>query len=125
MKYMLSFKWSSSDPEETREAMDLIKQIDSIGLEQVLSLLAGYFSLNPEYSSTCLVSLLWEGQIQKFKEIRALAVAILKRKVNPERLELISLQLVQALKYEQIRESYEESESALKDFLLEMAVEHK
>jgi len=49
------------------------------------------------------------------------AIQCLKQ-IDLERLDLISLQLVQALRYEEITEQYQMSDSPLKDYLIQMSI---
>ena len=73
--------------------MSLLHEWETIELEQALSLLGGFFSLNPEYSSMCVVNPPKEEHIKKFKKIRNVAISCLKT-IPVEKLDLISLQLV-------------------------------
>ena len=65
-----------------------------------------------------------ENQIKRFKKIRNLAVQCLKQ-IDIKRLDLVSLQLVQALRYEEIRDQYFDCDSPLKDHLIDMAVKNE
>ena len=85
--------------------------------------MGGFFSLNPEYQSLCVVENPKDDIAKRFKKIRTLAIQCLKQ-IEVERLDLISLQLVQALRYEDIQENGM-SESPLKDYLLDTAVENE
>jgi len=100
--------------------MNLLSEWEEIQLEQALSLLGAYFSLNSEYQSQCVVSPLKEEHIKCFKKIRKAAMKCIE-KIPLERLDLISLQLIQALRYEDIHEHYNQVDSPLRDYLLEKA----
>ena len=72
IKFLLSVKWDNS--KECQEAMNLLHDWETIELEQALSLLGGYFSLNPEYSSMCVVNPPKEEHTKRFKKIRNVAI---------------------------------------------------
>ena len=72
-----------------------------IDMEQALPLLSGFFSLNDVYTHMRGVNPLPDDVKQRYKEIRHFAVETLKSdKVTSEQLELLSLQLVAVLRYE-------------------------
>ena len=84
--------------------MNLLHEWESIELEQALALLTGFFSLNDEYSHLRVVNPVTPEIIKRFKVIRNMAVKCLE-KVPNEILDPISLQLVQALRYEETIET--------------------
>ena len=91
IKFLLSVRWDN--PKECQEAMNLLPEWETIELEQALALLGGFFSLNPEYSSMCVVNPPKEEHIKKFKKIRSMAIRCLKT-ISVEKLDLIYLQLI-------------------------------
>ena len=73
--------------------MNLLLEWEAIELEQALSLLGGYFSLNSDYQSNCVISPphpLKEEHVKRFRKIRNVAIQCLKS-ISVERLDLISL----------------------------------
>ena len=84
--------------------MNLLHEWEPIELEQALGLLTGFFSLNDEYSHLRVVNPVTPEIIKKFKVIRSMAVKCLET-VSIEKLDPISLQLVQALRYEETTET--------------------
>lgn len=61
-----------------------------------------------------------DEHIKSFKKIRKFAMQCIKN-ISIERLDLISLQLIQALRYEDIQEDYRMVDSPLRDYLLQVA----
>jgi hypothetical protein len=98
VKLLQCVKWNSQT--EMTEAMSLLNSWEEIEEEQALALLAGYFCLNEENAHMRVESYLSPELIKRFKEIRNHAVKCL-RKIPNERIDLISLQLCQALRYEE------------------------
>ena len=75
--------------------MNLFQDWEPMGLEQALSLLSGYFSLNDEYKGLCvLAGSTGSDAAKRFKKIRQAAVNCLKQNVDSSMIDLISLQLV-------------------------------
>lgn len=58
--------------------MNLLHEWEPIELEQALSLLGGFFSLNPEYQETCVIERPKDDLIKRFKKIRGVAIQCLK-----------------------------------------------
>ena len=55
--------------------MNLLHEWEPIELEQALSLLGGFFSLNEEYSSMCVVDHpLKDDHLKRFRKIRNVAI---------------------------------------------------
>ena len=104
--------------------MNLLHEWEQIELEQALALLTGFFSLNDEYSHLRVANPATPEIIKKFKVIRNLAVECLKT-VGNEKLDPISLQLVQALRYEETNETDARVQSGLKEFLFDKAIEYE
>ena len=102
--------------------MLLLTDWEKIELEQALALLSGFFSLNDEYSHLRVVNPVTPEIIKRFKVIRNMAVKCLE-KVPNEILDPISLQLVQALRYEETIETDARVQSGLKEFLFDKAIE--
>jgi phosphatidylinositol 3-kinase len=115
-KLLVSVKWTSA--QESAEAIDLMHDWEKIDLEQALTLISGQFSLNDEYSQLRIVNPCPPEIGRRFRKIRALAIKCLEEQTM-SRLDLISLQLVQALKYEDIGGN----DSPLRDFLIDKAIE--
>ena len=102
--------------------MKIVEEWEPVELEQALSMLGACFSLNKEYSSHCLMNHpLSENHSRFLIKVRDMAIKCLE-KTDTERLDLISLQLVQALRYEEIKQSYDMTQSPLKELLFEKAV---
>ena len=54
--------------------MTLLHDWESIELEQALSLLGGFFSLNDEYMDLCVVQPPKEDQKKRFRKIKNVAI---------------------------------------------------
>ena len=119
-KFLVAVDWSKSETRE--EAIDMMPKWAQIGLQQVLSMLSGLFGLNNDHPhiSVLKTELLTSETSAAFLEIRKHAVEALKFEVPEEQLELILLQLVQALRYEDTSHS-----SGLRTFLFDKATSNQ
>ena len=104
--------------------MNLLHEWENIELEQALALLTGFFSLNDEYQHLRVVNPVTPEIIKRFKVIRNVAVKCLET-VPLEKLDPISLQLVQALRYEETAETDSRVQTGLQEFLFHKATEHE
>lgn len=109
-------------PKETEIAMELIRKWEEIDVDQALPLLSGFFSLNDVFTHMRLTNPVTKDTLQKFKEIRNLAVRCLKTRVKYHTLSLIITTLVQALRYEEFFETPSKMQSGLKEFIIEMSI---
>lgn len=96
----MSTNWSNDNSAE--EALCLMEQWQGIELTQALSLVSGLFSLNDNFAAIRIVKELTPDIRVSFQSIRQHALNYLKSNVTNDNLELIMLQLVQALRYEDI-----------------------
>jgi phosphatidylinositol 3-kinase len=120
VKFLQSVNWS--EQKEMTEAMSLLNQWEQIDEEQALALLAGYFSVNEVITHMRVNVIFTNDVMKKFKEIRNYAVKCL-RKLPDERVDLICLQLCQALRYEQYDES--SLSTGLPKFLIDKSKENE
>jgi hypothetical protein len=118
-RFLLAVNWQN--PRETDIAAELMKNWVPIDVNQALSLLSGFFSLNNVYTHMRIANPVTKHIIEKFKEIRAKAVNCL-RTVKHETLSLIITTLVQALRYEEYIETESPIQSGLKEFLIDMSL---
>lgn len=95
-----SVNWNNKEQRE--DALLLLDEWAEADLEHAFGLLSGMFSVNNIYTELQVSKNVDDEVITAFKKIREHGLKILKRIYlkNPKHIEILTLQLIQALRYE-------------------------